>query len=76
VEHLARLERILSFIQHAEIAPEMSAADIELCTSVEQRLRRRGPSERRRDRVDVVRDTGAKDPNFLWPLDFESVASA
>jgi hypothetical protein len=44
VEHLARLERILSFIQHGEIAPEMSAADTELYTSVERRLRRRGPS--------------------------------
>jgi hypothetical protein len=44
VEHLARLERILSFFQHGEIAPEMSAADIALCTSLEQRLRRRGPS--------------------------------
>ena len=38
VEHLARIERMLCFFQRGEIIPEMSANDIELCTSLEQRL--------------------------------------
>jgi hypothetical protein len=38
VDHLARIGRMLCFFQSGEIAPEMSAEDIELCTSVEQRL--------------------------------------
>ena len=40
--HAARADRILSFFQHGDIAPEMSEADIELCKSVEQKLRARG----------------------------------
>ena len=40
-EHLARVNRVLCFFQRGEIAPEMSASDIKLCRSVEQRLRRR-----------------------------------
>jgi len=44
VEHLARIDRILCFFQRGEIAPEMSADDIELCTSLEQRLHGRGSS--------------------------------
>ena len=42
VDHLARIERILCFFERGEIAPEMSAEDVKLCTSVEQRLRRWG----------------------------------
>jgi hypothetical protein len=41
-EHLARVDRVLCFFQHVEIAPEMSARDIELCRSIEQRLQGRG----------------------------------
>jgi hypothetical protein len=37
-DHLARIERMLCFFQRGEIATQMSAADVELCTSVEQRL--------------------------------------
>jgi hypothetical protein len=40
VEHLARLDRMLCFFRRGETAPEMSADDIELCTSVEHQLRR------------------------------------
>jgi hypothetical protein len=39
VEHLARVDRILSFFQHGDIAPDMSEDDIELCKSVEQKMR-------------------------------------
>jgi hypothetical protein len=42
VDRLARIERMLCFFQRGEIAPAMSADDIELCTSVEQRLHGRG----------------------------------
>jgi len=38
LEHLARVDRVLCFFQRGEIAPEMSASDIKLCRSVEQRL--------------------------------------
>ena len=42
----ARVDRILSFFQHGDIAPDMSQRDIELCKSVEQKLRARGqPSD-------------------------------
>src|SRR5216684_1718298 len=41
VEHLARVDRILSFFQHGDIAPDMSERDIELCKSVEQKLHAR-----------------------------------
>jgi hypothetical protein len=34
----ARVNRILSFFQHGDIAPEMSERDIEICKSVKQRL--------------------------------------
>lgn len=44
IEHAARVERILSFFQHGEIALGMSEGDIELCKAVEQKLRARGPS--------------------------------
>jgi hypothetical protein len=50
VEHLARLDRILPF-QHGEIAPEMSAGDVELCTSVEQRCVGRAQASDAGDRV-------------------------
>jgi hypothetical protein len=36
-----RVERILSFFQHGDIAPGMSESNIELCKSVQQRLRAR-----------------------------------
>lgn len=42
MEHLARVDRILSFFQHGDIAPDMSEGDIELCKSFEQKLRARG----------------------------------
>jgi hypothetical protein len=42
VEHLARVDRILSFFQHGDIAPDMSQRDIEFCKSVEQKLRATG----------------------------------
>src|SRR5437764_11297344 len=38
LDHRARIDRILCFLQRGEIAPEMSADDVELCTCVEQRL--------------------------------------
>ena len=41
-DHLARIERILCFFERGEIVPEMSADDLELCTSLEQRLYHRG----------------------------------
>jgi hypothetical protein len=43
-QRAARIERILSFFQHGDVAPEMSEGDIELCKSVEQKLLARGPS--------------------------------
>ena len=43
-DHLARIERILCFFERGEIAAEMSADDIELCKSVEQRLHGPGPT--------------------------------
>ena len=44
--HTARADRILAFFQHGDIAPGMSERDIELCKSVEQKLRARGqPSD-------------------------------
>ena len=48
VEHLARVDRILSFFQHGDIAPDMSERDIELGKFFEQKLRARGePSDPR-----------------------------
>jgi hypothetical protein len=44
IQRAARIERILSFFQHGDVAPEMSEGDIELCKSVEQKLLARGPS--------------------------------
>jgi hypothetical protein len=41
-QRAARADRILSFFQHGDIAPDMSEGDIELCKSVEQKLRARG----------------------------------
>ena len=41
IERAARVDRILSFFQHGDIAPEMSEGDIELCKSIEPRLRGR-----------------------------------
>ena len=46
VEHLARVDRILSFFQHGDIGLDMSDRDIELCKSFEKKLRARGqPSD-------------------------------
>jgi hypothetical protein len=39
VEHLARVDRILSFFPQGDIAPDMSEGDIEPCKSVEQKMR-------------------------------------
>src|SRR4051794_28389562 len=41
----ARIDRILSFFQHGDIAPDMSEHDVELCTSVDQKLRVSGPGK-------------------------------
>src|SRR4051794_7304839 len=46
LDHLARIDRMLWFFQRGEIAPEMSASDIKLCRSVEQRLHVRALTDR------------------------------
>jgi hypothetical protein len=46
VEHLAWVDRILSFFQHGDIAPDMSEDDFELCKSVEQKDAREVPTSR------------------------------
>jgi hypothetical protein len=42
VQRAAQIERILSFFQHGDVAPEMSERDVTLCKSLEDRLRVRG----------------------------------
>jgi hypothetical protein len=44
VERAARIDRILSFFQHGDVAPEMSERDVTLCKSLEDRLQVRGHS--------------------------------
>ncbi len=44
VQRAARIERILSFLRHGDVAPEMSERDVTLCKSLEERLRVRGHS--------------------------------
>ena len=45
-QRAARVDRIMLFFQRGDIAPDMSERDIELCKSVEQKLRARGqPSD-------------------------------
>ena len=44
LQRAARIERILSFFQHGDLAPEMSDRDVTLCKSLEERLRDRGHS--------------------------------
>ena len=44
VQRAARIERILSFFQYGDLAPEMSERDVTLCKSLEERLRDRGHS--------------------------------
>ena len=44
VQRTARIERMMSFFQHGDVAPDMSEGDIELCKSVEQKLRAPGHS--------------------------------
>jgi hypothetical protein len=44
IQHAARIDRILSFFQHGEVAPEMSERDVMLCKSLQARLRGRGHS--------------------------------
>jgi hypothetical protein len=44
VERAARIDRILSFFQHGDVAPEMCERDVTLCKSLEDRLRIRGHS--------------------------------
>ncbi len=41
--HAARINRILSFFQHGEVAPEMSESDV-ICKSLQARLRGRSHS--------------------------------
>jgi len=42
VERAARIEHILSFFKHGNVAREMPEADVMLCKSLEDRLRVRG----------------------------------
>jgi hypothetical protein len=42
LERAARIEQILSFFKHGDVAPEMPEADVMLCKSLEERLRARG----------------------------------
>ena len=42
VQRAARLEQILSFFKHGDVAPDMPEADVMLCKSLEDRLRVRG----------------------------------
>ena len=44
VQRAARIERILSFFKHGDMAPEMPEADVMLCKSLEDRLRVRDDS--------------------------------
>jgi hypothetical protein len=44
VQRAARIDRILSFFQHGDVALEMSERDVTLCKSLEHRLRVRGHS--------------------------------
>ena len=44
VQRAARTDRILSFFQHGDVAPEMTERDVTLCKSLEDRLRVRGHS--------------------------------
>ena len=43
IQRVARIERILSFFQHGEVAPEMSESDV-ICKSLQARLRGRSHS--------------------------------
>jgi hypothetical protein len=43
-ERAARIERILSFLQHGEIGRDMSESDFTLCKSLDDKLRIRGQS--------------------------------
>ncbi len=38
VERAARIEQILSFFKHGDVAPEMPEADVRLCKPLEDRL--------------------------------------
>jgi len=40
-EHAARIELILSFFKHGDVAPDMPETDVMLCKSLEDRLRLR-----------------------------------
>jgi hypothetical protein len=42
IQHAARIDRILLFFQHGEVAPEMPERDVMLCKSLVARLRFRG----------------------------------
>ena len=41
-QRAARIDRILRFFQHGDIAPDMAGVDITLCKSLEGRLSNRG----------------------------------
>ena len=41
-QHADRVDRILLFFQHGDIAPGMSQRDIELCKSMEKKLHAQG----------------------------------
>jgi hypothetical protein len=44
IERVARINRILLFMRHGEIAPDMSETDLTLCKSIEDKLRGRAQS--------------------------------
>ena len=44
IQRAARIDRILSFFQRGDVAPEMSERDVILCKSLEARLHVRGHS--------------------------------
>ena len=44
IQRAARIDRILSFFQRGDVAPEMSERDVMLCKSLEARLHVRGHS--------------------------------
>jgi hypothetical protein len=40
IERAARIERILAFIQHGEVGPELTVHDLLICKSLEDRFKR------------------------------------
>jgi hypothetical protein len=42
IDRAARINRILLFLRHGKTDPDMSEADLNLCESIEEKLRARG----------------------------------